>query len=67
MANSKNPQDKQTSHTGKVMNDFNKTGAQPVTQKNEGNRTPKSRSDRETKIGSHNQSTERRGGSGTAH
>jgi hypothetical protein len=50
MGKSKNPQDKQTSHTGKVMNDFNKQGGQATTQKNEPQRTPDSRSDREANI-----------------
>jgi len=50
MGKSKNPQDKQTSHTGKVMNDFNKQGGQAATQKNEPQRTPGSRSDREANI-----------------
>ena len=30
----KDPQDKQTSHTGKVMNDINRQGGQKPTQKN---------------------------------
>jgi len=50
MGKSKNPQDKQTSHTGKVMNDFNKQGGQAVTQKNEPQRTPESRNDREANV-----------------
>jgi len=50
MSKSKNPQDKQTGQTGKVMNDFNKQGGQATTQKNEPQRTPDSRSDREANI-----------------
>jgi hypothetical protein len=50
MTKSKNPADKQTSHTGKNMNDFNKQGGQKPTQKNEPLRTPDSRSDREANI-----------------
>jgi len=61
MGKSSNPDDKQTSHTGKVMNDFNKTGEQPVTQKNEGQRSPQSRNDRESNLGSSNQNQARRG------
>ena len=61
MANSQNPQDKQTSHTGKVENDFNRQGNQKPTQKNEGQRTPESRHDREGHIGN-NQSKTRQGG-----
>ena len=59
------PQDKQTSHTGKVMNDFNKTGEQEPTQKNEGQRSPQSRNDRESNLGSGNQNQSRRGGAGS--
>ncbi len=39
----------------------NKTGEQEATQLNQGKRTPESRSDRESHVGSHNQSQERRG------
>jgi hypothetical protein len=48
-----------------VDNDFNKVGEQTPTQKNEGRRTPQSRSDREAQIGSDNQSQSRRGGLGS--
>ena len=51
-------------HGGKVENDTNKTGAQEPTQKNEGRRTPQSRNDRESHIGSSNQTQSRRGNSG---
>lgn len=61
MANKQRPMEKKTGHGGKVDNDFNKTGEQPPTQKNEGQRTPESRSDRETNIGGNNQSQSRRG------
>lgn len=44
-------QDKQPAMTGKNENDTNKMGAQKPTQKNEGRRTPESRSDREDHIG----------------
>jgi hypothetical protein len=50
MTRKRNPDDKQTSHTGKVMNDFNKQGEHKPTQKNEAQRTPESRSDREANI-----------------
>jgi hypothetical protein len=53
--------DKQAPLSGKVENDFNKVGEQKPTQKNEGRRTPASRSDRESQLGSHNQGNERRG------
>ncbi len=49
---------------GKVENDHNKSGAQPATQKNEAQRTPLSRSDRESKVGSDNQVRARMGGPG---
>ena len=52
---------------GKVANDSNKTGAQKATQKNEGRRTPDSRSDREAHIGGSNQSQSRRGTGGSGH
>ncbi|TWO71102.1 hypothetical protein FN976_12345 [Caenimonas sedimenti] len=53
-------QDKQAALSGKVENDFNKQGQQKPTQKNEGQRTPLSRHDRESQIGN-NQSQARRG------
>ncbi|MDF2462058.1 MAG: hypothetical protein K0Q43_293 [Ramlibacter sp.] len=55
------PADKQAPMTGKVENDFNKQGEQVPTQKNEGRRTPESRTDREAHIGSDNQTSMRRG------
>lgn len=55
------PQDKQAAQTGKVENDFNKTGEQKPTQKNEGQRTPQSRHDRESQVGT-NQTVARKGG-----
>ena len=61
MTKHQNPADKQAPHTGKVENDHNKQGAQEPTQKNEGKRTPDSRSDRESHIGGNNQSQSRRG------
>lgn len=45
---------------GKVENDRNKPGAQGATQKNEAQRSPLSRSDRESQVGT-NQSQARRG------
>ena len=50
MSKSQNPADKQQPGTGKVENDHNKQGEQAPTQKNEGKRTPDSRSDREANI-----------------
>ena len=55
------PADKQAPMTGKVENDFNKQGEQATTQKNEARRTPESRSDRESHLGSDNQTNARRG------
>jgi hypothetical protein len=55
-------QDKQAAMTGKSENDTNKVGNKAqATQKNEGRRTPNSRSDRESQIGN-NQSHMRQGG-----
>jgi hypothetical protein len=67
MAKSQNPQDKQAPLSGKVENDFNKMGEQKPTQKNEGKRTPQSRHDRESKIGSDNQNQARRGAGNIGH
>ena len=60
------PADEEASqgHGGKVENDTNKTGDQEPTQKNEGRRTPESRSDRVAHIGSGNHSQSRQGKSG---
>lgn len=66
MARKQSPADKQAAHSGKVENDFNKQGEQPPTQKNEGKRTPASRSDRESQLGSQNQNQVRRGAIGGA-
>ena len=54
-------QDKQAALSGKVENDTNKLGKDTPTQKNEGRRTPQSRSDREDHIG--NNQSKMRGGS----
>lgn len=62
---SKHNRDKQTSHTGKVENDRNKVGDTHPTQKNEEDRTPQSRHDRDTHVGSHNQTQSRQGGPGS--
>jgi len=48
---------------GKVVNDTNKPAAQ-ATQRNEARRTPASRSDRDSQIGSGNQAQMRRGTGG---
>jgi len=61
MGKSRNPDDKQTSHTGKVENDFNRTGNREATQINQGQRSPQSRNDRDSHIGSGNQNQSRRG------
>ncbi len=57
--------DAQTPHTGKVANDHNKLGGRAPTQKNQGARSPQSRSDRDDRVGSMNQSRMRRGGTGS--
>ncbi len=54
------PADQQQPHARKVENDHNKMGEQDATQLNQGQRTPDSRSDRESHFGSNNQSQERR-------
>ena len=59
--------DKQAARSGKVENDFNKMGEQRPTQSNEGQRTPQSRNDRESHIGSDNQSQARKGAGGLGH
>ncbi len=64
---SSNFRDHPAPQTGKVANDHNKVGEQAPTQKNEGQRTPQSRSDRESQVGSSNQSQSRRGGAGSGH
>lgn len=64
MTQHKNPADQQEPQSGKVENDHNKVGDQPTTQKNEGQRTPESRHDRENRAGSHNQNQARRGSTG---
>jgi len=65
MTKNQSPADKQEPHTGKVANDANKMGLHDATQLNQGHRTPESRSDRESHIGSHNQSQSRRGSTGS--
>jgi hypothetical protein len=65
MTKQQSPRDKQEPHTGKVVNDTNKTGEQDPTQLNQGKRTPESRSDREAHVGGSNQSQSRRGSVGS--
>ena len=60
MAHNLNPRDKQEPKTGKVENDTNKIGEQEPTQLNQSQRTPASRHDRESQVGSSNQSQSRR-------
>ena len=57
--------DRQEPGQGKVENDHNRTGHQEATQKNEGQRTPESRSDRTNHIGSGNQNQTRQGHAGS--
>ena len=64
MKTRQNPRDEQAPQTGKVANDHNKVGEQPLTQKNEAKRTSDSRTDREAHIGSGNQTQSRRGATG---
>jgi len=64
MTYKQNPRDEKAEHTGKVVNDHNKVGEQPLTQKNEAQRTSESRADREAHIGSGNQTQSRRGNTG---
>ena len=59
-----NLRDDQAPHTGKVANNHNKVGEQPLTQKNEAKRTPDSRTDRQAHLGSGNQTQSRRGATG---
>jgi hypothetical protein len=59
VSNSQNDRKGQTEH--------NKAGHQAATQRNEPKRTPESRHDRETQVGSGNQSQARKGGAGGAH
>jgi len=57
--------DQQQPGTGKVANDHNKVGEQAPTQKNEGQRTPESRHDRQGMgSGGHNEVSARKGGGG---
>lgn len=55
---------KASGHGGKVENDFNQVGDQKPTQRNEGQRTANSRSDRESHVGGSNQLQSRRGSGG---
>lgn len=64
MPSTQNPRDKQAPQSGKVANDHNKVGDQALTQKNQVERTPESRTDREAHIGSNNQTQSRRGNTG---
>ena len=57
--------DKQEPGTGKVENDHNRQGDQQPTQKNEAQRTPQSRHDRDAHIGSGNQVQSRQGSAGS--
>ena len=59
-----NPIDQQEPGKRKVENDRNRQGDQEPTQKNEARRTPESRSDRTTQVGSNNQTQSRKPGLG---
>ncbi len=56
--------DKQQPGSGKLANDHNKQGEKKPTQKNEGQRTPESRHDRDTLVGTMNVTQARTGGKG---
>ena len=64
MPHKQNHRDAQAPQAGKVANDHNKVGEQPLTQKNEAKRTSESRTDRQAHIGSSNQTQSRRGNTG---
>jgi len=64
MTRKQNQRDEQAPKAGKVENDTNKMGEQDATQLNQGQRTPKSRHDRESNVGSSNQPQSRRGPAG---
>jgi hypothetical protein len=57
-------QDRQEPNRGKVGNDHNKMGETHATQTHEGRRTPESRHDRETQVGTMNVVQARTGGKG---
>ena len=52
--------------SGKVADAHNSAGAGDATQLNQARRTPESRSDRDTHIGSGNQTQSRKGGAGSS-
>ena len=56
--------DIQAPRSGKLANDRNKLGDKAPTATNQGQRTPQSRGDRDTVVGSNNQTRSRRGGLG---
>ena len=53
-----------TEGSGKVAQAHNSTGDQPPTQIHQGRRTPESRGDRDTHVGSGNQTQSRQGTAG---
>lgn len=53
-----------TEGSGKVAQAHNSTGDQPPTQIHQGRRTPESRGDRDTHVGSSNQTQSRQGAAG---
>lgn len=52
--------------TGKVAHAHNSTGDKAATQTNQGRRTPESRGDRDTHLGSGNQGQSRQGAAGSS-
>jgi hypothetical protein len=59
MTHRQNPRDKQQEQSGKVENDRNQLGDTAPTQLNQGQRSPHSRHDRESHVGSGNQTQSR--------
>ena len=59
------PNDPDRQGSGKVANDHNQAGGEPATQTHQDRRTPHSRGDRDTHLGSGNQSQSRQGGQGS--
>ncbi|MBI5269383.1 MAG: hypothetical protein HY856_06855 [Burkholderiales bacterium] len=59
MTHQQNPRDKQQEQSGKVENDRNQLGDSAPTQLNQGQRSPHSRHDRESHVGSGNQTQSR--------
>ena len=59
MTHRQNPRDKQQEQSAMVVNDRNQLGDTAPTQLNQGQRSPHSRHDRESQVGSGNQTQSR--------